>query len=441
MQETRQNTTQLGDFNIAQDRQVRGTLTIGASCNSLYAWEKEIFTMEEDPFKPMDIFSTIIGDLENGDKASLIGCESPVFPSSLQHLNQKEIARKFHIQPQYVILGDIHFLPEEDKVEEIEFVIEDALYLLHKWVFSKSHDSGKVKVEWLAEPQIFSVDTQWGRIMARHNVSDLTIIWPIQHEVHISNRISIVLSFNSATSFHKALSRHHQVLRFLEVILGRSQNVQDLSIFPTKKIMPTDVSGISDLKVYPQDRQYSANPPYEAPARNLCKSAKEMESVLAHWLEREAQGWQKARERFHLVFNDKGNALFRLVLAANMFELLPKKTFTSLSSKASLKEKIKCRAKIVTAQLDSSALPQIEFLIDQAVDCRNDIVHNTSKGNTSQYGWEDQEAVKKHVATLLYIFVASDLIESGWDITYQSAPIVHWVLEYVWGYPQYILEP
>ena len=91
MQKTRQNTTLLGDFNIAQDKQVRGTLTIGSSGNALYAWEKEPFTMGEDPLTPMNIFSTITGDLENGDKASLIGCESPVFPIPPSFIARKRL--------------------------------------------------------------------------------------------------------------------------------------------------------------------------------------------------------------------------------------------------------------------------------------------------------------------------------------------------------------
>lgn len=442
MQEAHEITSLLGDFHIAQDRQIRGKLSIGGVYRELYLWEKEPFVPGEDPLKPLDIFATITGNLENGDKVSLIGCKSPVSPSSSgPGSQQKEIARIFHIRPQYILQGNIHFSPEEDKVEEIRFVVEDAPYLLLDQVFSKSFETGKIRVEWLADYRIFAVETQWGHIEAHHNVSDLTIYWPIQHEVHVSNPISIALAFNSATSFDKSLARYHQVLRFLEVILGRSQNVQELSISPIKKKMPPDVMFVQDLQVYSQDRQNSAYPPYEAPARNLCKNVRELESVLAHWMKLEAQGWQKARRRFHLVFNDKGNALFRLVLAANMFELLPKKAFDCLSSGASLKEKIKCRAKIVTAQLEPGTLPHIESLIDQAVDCRNDIVHNTSQGNTSLYGWEDQDSVKRHVATLLYIFVASDLIESGWDFSYSSRPVVHWILDYVRWYPEYILEP
>ena len=81
--------------------------------------------------------------------------------------------------------------------------------------------------------------------------------------------------------------------------------------------------------------------------------------------------------------------------------------------KATLKRKIRSRAVSIT-DIVGDLFPDLDMVVDQAVDCRNYYVH----GSVANLDYS------KHVAqvhfftdTLEFVFAASDLVESGWDIS------------------------
>ena len=80
--------------------------------------------------------------------------------------------------------------------------------------------------------------------------------------------------------------------------------------------------------------------------------------------------------------------------------------------KASLKQKVRHRAQLVTNSLPQK-LPEIATILDTAVDCRNHRVHGSPMKLPSQ---SLDSIMYLLTDTLEFIFGASDLVESGWEI-------------------------
>jgi hypothetical protein len=80
--------------------------------------------------------------------------------------------------------------------------------------------------------------------------------------------------------------------------------------------------------------------------------------------------------------------------------------------KASLKRKVRERIKLITG-IVGGQFPELDMVADYAVDCRNHYVH----GSPSRINFtENFDQVTFFIDTLEFVFAASDLIESGWDI-------------------------
>jgi hypothetical protein len=80
--------------------------------------------------------------------------------------------------------------------------------------------------------------------------------------------------------------------------------------------------------------------------------------------------------------------------------------------KASLKHKVRHRAQLVTNSLPEKLL-EITTILDMAVDCRNHLVH----GSPIKLPSQSLDSIMYLLTdTLEFIFGASDLVESGWEI-------------------------
>jgi hypothetical protein len=175
----------------------------------------------------------------------------------------------------------------------------------------------------------------------------------------------------------------------------------------------------------------------------------EFSHILKSWVERH-EDWKNARGRFSISFDHQNSYNDdRLISAANMFDILPvsaypqadtlssdleearcnaRKMFNKLPvsperdsvlnalgriGKPSLKRKIRYRAKLIT-DLVGEHFPEIELVLDQAVDCRNYYVHGTE--TKIDYSRNAGQLIFL-TDTLEFVFVVSDLVEAGWNIT------------------------
>lgn len=297
-----------------------------------------------------------------------------------------------------------------------------------------------------------------GTVSATHMPS---FTMPGPHGIKVENKIHVNIAFKESATIDEAIVKVDALLRFLEIIAGRPQNVLRLAfrlqsaaerptLLDVYWCMPPSRDGDEgDRRPHPADLpiQAARTPDYFA-------------TVLTAWLARH-HDWSNARFRFSSSFALQHRfTIDRLVGAANMFDILPasavpsdvplsaeledaKKTGDALFrklplsperdsilnalgrlGKSSLKHKIRHRARLILDRI-SGRFPELELVIGEAVSCRNYFVH----GSKTKIDYStDFDQVSFFTEALEFIFAASDLIECGWDIeawSKQSSTVSH----------------
>jgi len=264
--------------------------------------------------------------------------------------------------------------------------------------------------------------------------------------VSINSVVMTDLHFDPPANLDQAIEDLRPVLRFLEIIAGRRQNLMHLEI---------EVDPRTILKVY------SSSPPN----RPVVESERELRpndlllnggihptefaSVLERWLALDHDR-ADARVQFSDGFS-KGNEydVDRIVSSANTFDILPssavpknvelseklqkakasaRHTFRALPNseerqiildelgrlgKPKLRHKVRHRGEILLKDAGTWLFPDLNFVLTEAVKCRNHYVHGgAAKIN---YRFNFFETVVFFTQTLEFVFAASDLIEAGWS--------------------------
>jgi len=265
----------------------------------------------------------------------------------------------------------------------------------------------------------------------------------------LRNSIRIDVAFDKNRTVDEAKHVVLDLLQFLTVIAGRSQNLGDLRLTLST---PLD-DGPCFLDVYwPLQPRRRADEQAERPNHwdlplQAASEPEHFSQVLSAWLARQDH-WRSARSRFAEASSlGRLYNVDRLVGAANMFDILPddayappvplplelaaardaaRTAFKALPSNPerdsvlgalgrigslSLKRKVRQRAALVSTRI-SDVLPELELVCDQAVDCRNFYVH----GSVAKLDYEKHHKLSSFFSdTLEFIFAASDLQECGWD--------------------------
>lgn len=235
---------------------------------------------------------------------------------------------------------------------------------------------------------------------------------------------------------------------FLGVIAGRPQNISELVFFlaKTKNSMPLYVYWCMP-PLRKNDSELYKPHPAALPIQSAIEPAK-FSNILTCWLSRHDE-WQNARVRYSNAISYQNKyEIDRLVGAANMFDILPPSAYQELNDlpcdiaqardqaraifkslpctperdsilgalgrigKASLKRKVRSRVKLIS-DIVVNRFPELELVTDQSIDCRNYYVHGSH--SKLDYG-VNFEQVHFFIDTLEFVFAASDLIESGWEI-------------------------
>jgi hypothetical protein len=269
--------------------------------------------------------------------------------------------------------------------------------------------------------------------------------------VAIDNTIRIGFDFRKGLHLEEAMRRVVAFVRFMEIVAGRPQNINQLSF--SKKcsdgsrcdldcywsgVATRELSGESE-RPHPSDVLIS---PVRDP-KHFCK-------VLRSWMARH-DSRATARFRFSEAFaHQRRYPIDRLVGAANLFDLLPddavpvgvelspalqdakrktKAIFRELPkseeresvlgalgrmTKATLRKKITFRAKFITDKIGERLLPSLDTVIGEAVKCRNYFVHGTIPA--IDYMKEGGDYVSFFTDALEFIFAASEFVEAGWKI-------------------------
>ena len=455
------NFKKLGSFTLSDGKEFQGLLHLNGSDTSLELYSTS--SLNKDIFTE-NIFTDIHGLLTDGSKVSLLKCivKSEV---SVGHTSKYCTTTIF---PQLAVFGSQYIQSSSKTIYAIGFTVSDASILFHdpftfgSVIEGQSHlerilnekDWGKeIEVGEQAHLFYFSgkhriaeVETDTGKILVTHKISYPS---PSTEGIRVKNTVMISIEFKAAKDIDAAVEIVLKVLRFLEIIAGRPQHISDLELLP---ISIADYSKTLGMYWCTPPRHSceseSKKPHFIDMLLQAAAHPEEFGKVLRQWLERDDK-WKDARYRFSMLFSQQDSySIDRIVGAANMFDILPpcavsasvtlppetsearenaRKMFLSLPisperdsilsslgrmGKPSLKRKVRSRVKLITDSVGDQ-FPELEYVTDQAVDCRNYYVHGSVR--KVDYGVHVSQVVFL-TSTLEFVFAVSDLIESGWNI-------------------------
>ncbi|MCY4374389.1 MAG: hypothetical protein OXC31_11500 [Spirochaetaceae bacterium] len=441
-----------GMFEIARGQQNNGMLRLSEGDILLYLWGDA----------PVEISpgDTIVGVLDDLTKVSLIHC----IVIAQRHVGKQDTVRyRYHVKPRCVILGSQQFTHDDRMVENLSFSLHDtALFNDHEALgtsyfnsadliqrIARSDDQVKdVSVgdmNWIryytGKRYIFHSDTILGKITAAHVSRAST---GISVELAPATGVFVGIRPDEPMTIVEALRRMERVLQFFDVIMGRSQGVAEIKVYSGRDPHATS----SDVRVSMWPAHRRSRREEASPLDALIDPAREPDtfgSVLSKWLTRDVK-WSGARSRLTRAWSRSSYDYDRIVAAANVFDLLPSDEYPSSEpisanlqqalenakgafsrlpvsearnsvlgslgrvGSLNLKKKVRHRLKRIT---DTIELPGIDVVLDEAVNYRNYYVHGTPPrvGSSKISGF-----LKFLTDTLEFAFVASDLVDAGWDL-------------------------
>ena len=474
-----------GTFKLSSDAEVQGELCLNGEETTLDLYSGEFF----DTHSSQDI----LGSFYDRAKVSLIDCITLQGPGS--GTKGEEHYHFSTVFPHFAIFGDEHISSSDRVICELSFTVDDATTLFYDFDVFGSVINARPHMERIANEkeggrifeigknphlfyftgkhEILAINTVLGRVTINHGVS---YTFPGPDGIHVDNTIKINLAFRSNKSVKEAVAGVLDILRFLEIIAGRPQNVSELTFVPASTEEHPKVLAVYWCMRPRRDSGSESHKPHPAdlPIQGAMQPD-EFTSVLKHWLERNDE-WRSARVRFSRAFAYQNRyGIDRLVGAANMFDILPssvydatvalpsdleqarddaRKAFKSLPAsperdsvlgalgrlgKPALKRKVRSRSKLITETIPNQ-YPELDLVVDQAVDCRNYYVH----GSVAKFNYgEHADQVHFFTDTLEFVFAASDLVQAGWDIdrwTKQPSSLSHPFGQYRINYSQQLSE-
>jgi len=447
------DTGRIGSFWLSPSREVMGSLVLSGRDSHL-----RLFSDEQLPHSVPDHMS---GLLHDGTRVTLIGC---ILTQTRNHHHEGRSRSEAEVFPHFSVEGSIEFSPNSPIVTSVSMFIEDATSLFYDLdAFGAVMEPAPIMAQIAVRdprprPVPVGPDAQIAYFAGQRRIASATTLLGTLQVSHcpgmpfggpkgvaISNEVCIELGFDSPTYFHDAFDRSQRILSFLELLIGRQQAIRRQYFLVEEKPLRVHWSHAPRRKLDRHDRDTSPQP-----ADLLVVAADqrdEFASMLKRWVETDGDR-QQARQRFHSLFV-KGNrfGVDRLVAAANIFDIFPsiaagsqpqlspdlkkacadaKYTFKALPQsyerdsvlnalgrvgKPSLKHKVKARVAVLRARAPTR-FPQLEDIVELAVDCRNYFVHGTPPKIGSS---AIEQLVPFLTETLEFVFACADLCDCGWS--------------------------
>lgn len=412
--------------------------------------------------------STIRGKTDRNEKVTCLGCQSREIASfGFEEHGSQSVS----IFPHYVTIGHDYIPPEQNVIRQVSFSFTDIAS-----IFKDTQSFGSImsageelqivlntrrpKAGVLASKNslisYFSGDfeairirTSIGEVVA-WNRFEVPSAGPFTHDLRVS------IKFEKEITFDECIKRIQTLRQFLVFLSGRAQAISSLEIGVASETM-YNVEGMVWLQVYwslPPAGPIAMNGEGEN-IRDLplhaAKDSQQFQAVMANWIARQ-DTWHVPRMRYlECVELGRRYTASRIIAAANMFDLLPDSavpTATEIDAdlrqvaeqarakfkalpdgpernsilgalgrigKPSLSQKVFYRADIVWPFIPRISR-NIRDVLKIAVQCRNYFVH----GSEFDYDlYADQ--IDFLTDSLEFVFAASDLIESGWDVSNWSS--------------------
>jgi hypothetical protein len=447
-----------GRFKLAADKVVWGELCLNGGATRLDLFSEEFFTTRDTG----DVFGTF----HDRSKASLLQCITTQGPG---HGHRGDEQYHFSsVFPHFVVYGNSHISSADQQIATVSFSVDDAPVIFYDYkAFGSIHKNARTHLERILEedkadgkielgehPDIYyftgkqticTAETVLGKITVFHGIS---LTSPGPKGIRVDNTIFITIDFPSLKTVSEAIRALIDVLRFLEIIAGRPQNIANLRLFRPGGDHPEAMDVYWCLPPHrDRDAESEAPHPMDLPIR-AAEPSDGFAQVLTRWLERN-EAWRNARSRFSTALSYQNRYdVDRIIGAANVFDIMPEDAYPPAEplpadlmqardvarsmfaplpvsperdsvlgalgrlGTPTLKRKIRSRIKLVTDQV-ANRFPDLELVADCAVDCRNYFVHGSMA--RMDYG-EHVDLVHFFTDTLEFIFATSDLVQCGWDI-------------------------
>ena len=452
---------QAGRFLVSPDLQISGTLTLAGRDTSLLLWAEERFDVSS--------MTTINGILDDLRRVSLIGCQV-IGQQSRWRYDNRFICSNV-VLPECIVFGDHHVAGEDEVVLRIHFDLDQSVEIFddrdaYDTVFNQSEIIERIVAtrepdrpipvgDWncvayyTGKQEVFSSDTAMGRVSANHRPNFAT---GDSASLGLTKRTDLSLEFQHPLTVMESLHRVDRTLQFFDLVVGRSQLVPEVRIATEKDDVPEPAHVYATAYVENRPSPESRKPGVNTILINPVQEASEFSRVLEDWVAKDDK-WGTARARLRRAWSGRSYGVDRLVAAANVFDLLPSDTYGSkpplskdldtAKQKArrifrglpqsqerssvlgclgrigdwTLRQKIGHRAESLVNTIGAS-VPDINDVIREAVALRNDYVHGPSPGYE-----ERNRRLVFFTDSLEFIFLASDLVDAGWDIgTWCSRP-------------------
>ena len=446
---------QAGRFVVSPDLEVNGTLTLAGRDTSLLLWAEGRFDVSS--------MTTINGRLDDLRRVSLIGCQ--VISQQFRGRYDKRFICSNVVLPECIVFGDHHLSAEDEAVLRIHFNLDQSVEIFddrdaYGTVFNQSEIIERIVStqepdrpiavsdwNWVAyytgKNNIFTSDTAMGRVSADHRPH---FAWGDSAGFGLTKKADVSLEFQTPLTVMESLHRVDRTLQFFDLVVGRSQVVSEVRIATEMDDVSVDPAHVYatayvENRRSPEGRKSGVNTILIDPVQE----ASEFSSVLEDWMAKDDK-WGTARARLRRMWSGRRYGVDRLVAAANVFDLLPGDTY---GSKPSLSEDVNtakrqarelfrglpksqerdyvlgCLGRIgdwtlrrkIGHRADSlvntigALVPDIDDVIREAVALRNDFVHGPSRG----YERRSKQLIFL-TDSLEFIFLASDLVDAGWDI-------------------------
>jgi hypothetical protein len=446
-----------GKFMLSNGVEVQGELCLNGAATTLDLYSESSFDIDTN--------TDISGIFYDRSKVSLIKCVR--MSKKEHHTRGGDHYHSLRIFPHFVIFGEQHITSSCQIIHEMSFTVDDASTLFYDRdtfglvINSKLHieriieeDKSGREIEigesaqlfyFTGKKKIFVVNTLLGNILAWNSIS---YSFPDSEGIHVNNTIKLNINFTLEKTVEEAISSLLDMTMFLEIIAGRPQNLLELELLPANA--ENHPNFLSIYWCIPPRRkgenESSKSDLYDLPLKATI-NPDEFNTVLKNWLQKHNE-WRNARERFSTTFaHQTFYNIDRVIGAANMFDILPSSAFSQpiecnlaeardnalrafqnlpdssekhrvlsalgqIGKVKTLKNKVQSRARLIT-NIIGDRFPELDMVLDQAVDCRNYYVHG-SEARIDYNRHTDQ--VTFFTDTLEFVFAASDLVESGWDI-------------------------
>ena len=444
-----------GKFELSNEKLVFGQLKLAGNTTRLEL-------QDDTPFTKADIDRTFLhGTLNDFRKVTLLDCVQ--MGSAVKSLD-KSSSHHASIVPHYVLLGDRHVHPEELAVSSVSFSIGDAWTLFHDLKAfgfdrnAKQHIAEVAGIGKKGKATLAGDDPRIVYFTGRTSIADVSTVngtvcvkhcpgWDMggAHGIRIDNTIFISIAFENLLTVEMATQRLIQLLRFLELVIGRAQEL-------TNVYLQLGEAGSRPLEfrwTFPPSRQMQGGriPHSFDVLLNPISEPDVFAKVMQNWLASDEERGD-ARSRLLTSFRNQNEYdTDRLIRAANMFDILPASAFAvdvelslelidakrqsrelfcklpaSLEREAmlnalgrigkpSLKHKVLSRGRFLIGGM-SDTFPELEMVLVAAVDCRNHYVH----GSPSKIDYRQKSDTTGFLTDALeFVFVVSDLKDMGWN--------------------------